>query len=126
MKQSSLDEQEQLDMENPPPENEEDLSEYYRQFDDPNNATSLENQKENELPGFPHQPSINNTVNELKALPKLPWTPKVREKDIETFLESSRSKFIGFTLQNDLITLAGLPQPIKEGVEVLKRVRKFY
>lgn len=43
MKQSSLDEQEQmnLEMETPPAENEEDLSDYYRQYEDSNlNATS--------------------------------------------------------------------------------------
>ncbi|KAG8542347.1 hypothetical protein GDO81_026914 [Engystomops pustulosus] len=28
----------------------------------------------------------------------LPWAPKVRQKDIEDFLEMSRNKFIGFTL----------------------------
>lgn len=81
MKQSSLDEQEQIEMENQQPENEEDLSEYYRQLDDPNNATAPppppenQDQLENEVPGLEHQPSINNI--DLKALPRLPWTPKV-------------------------------------------------
>ncbi|XP_059567759.1 striatin-interacting protein 2 isoform X9 [Myotis daubentonii] len=36
---------------------------------------------------------------ERVAFPKgLPWAPKVRQKDIEHFLELSRNKFIGFTL----------------------------
>uniref|UniRef100_A0A673BR08 Striatin interacting protein 1 n=1 Tax=Sphaeramia orbicularis TaxID=375764 RepID=A0A673BR08_9TELE len=40
-------------------------------------------------PPIPHPPS------ERVSFPKgLPWAPKVREKDIENFLESSRSKFI--------------------------------
>uniref|UniRef100_A0A7N8X6N0 Striatin interacting protein 1 n=1 Tax=Mastacembelus armatus TaxID=205130 RepID=A0A7N8X6N0_9TELE len=44
-------------------------------------------------PPIPHPPS------ERVSFPKgLPWAPKVREKDIENFLESSRSKFIGYTL----------------------------
>ncbi|XP_067861396.1 striatin-interacting protein 1 homolog [Heptranchias perlo] len=51
----------------------------------------------------------------------LPWAPKVREKDIEDFLEVSRSKFIGFTLGNDVDTLVGLPRPIHESVKTLKQ-----
>ncbi|XP_055509311.1 striatin-interacting protein 1 [Leucoraja erinacea] len=51
----------------------------------------------------------------------LPWTPKVREKDIEEFLEVSRCKFIGFTLGNDTDTLVGLPRPIHESVKTLKQ-----
>uniref|UniRef100_A0A8C9VJH3 Striatin interacting protein 1 n=1 Tax=Scleropages formosus TaxID=113540 RepID=A0A8C9VJH3_SCLFO len=44
-------------------------------------------------PPIPHPPC------ERVSFPKgLPWAPKVREKDIEHFLESSRSKFIGYTL----------------------------
>uniref|UniRef100_A0A673YFA6 Striatin interacting protein 1 n=1 Tax=Salmo trutta TaxID=8032 RepID=A0A673YFA6_SALTR len=42
-------------------------------------------------PPIPHPPS--ERVNFPKGLP---WAPKVREKDIEHFLESSRSKFIGY------------------------------
>ena len=30
-------------------------------------------------------------------------------------------KFVGFTLDNDRATLAGLPQPIHEGVAILKK-----
>uniref|UniRef100_A0A4W4DSY1 Striatin interacting protein 2 n=1 Tax=Electrophorus electricus TaxID=8005 RepID=A0A4W4DSY1_ELEEL len=45
------------------------------------------------LPLLPRPPS------ERVSFPKgLPWAPKVREKDIEHFLEASRNKFIGFTL----------------------------
>ncbi|MBN3280541.1 STRP2 protein, partial [Polyodon spathula] len=51
----------------------------------------------------------------------LPWAPKVREKDIEHFLETSRNKFIGFTLGNDIDTLVGLPRPIHESVKTLKQ-----
>uniref|UniRef100_A0A6Q2XQF4 Striatin interacting protein 2 n=1 Tax=Esox lucius TaxID=8010 RepID=A0A6Q2XQF4_ESOLU len=56
------------------------------------------------------------------SLPKgLPWAPKVREKDIEHFLEISRNKFIGFTLGSDTETLVGLPRPIHESVKTLKQ-----
>lgn len=53
----------------------------------------------------------------------LPWTPKVRQKDIDSFLDTTRVKFVGFQLQGDRTSLAGLPQPIHEGVKVLSKVR---
>ncbi|XP_015609648.1 striatin-interacting protein 1 homolog isoform X2 [Cephus cinctus] len=51
----------------------------------------------------------------------LPWTPKVRQKDVDMFLEVSRLKFVGYKLKGDRESLAGLPQPIHEGVNTLKR-----
>lgn len=67
-------------------------------------------------PPIPHAPS------ERISFPKgLPWAPKVREKDIENFLESSRSKFIGYTLGNDTDTVVGLPRPIHESIHTLKQ-----
>jgi len=51
----------------------------------------------------------------------LPWTPKVRAKDIETFLDNSRTKFVGFKLQDDTSSLAGLPHAIHEGARVLNK-----
>ncbi|KAM6437403.1 striatin-interacting protein 2 isoform 7-T7 [Liasis olivaceus] len=58
---------------------------------------------------------------EKVSFPKgLPWAPKVRQKDIEHFLEASRNKFIGFTLGQDTDTLVGLPCPIHESVKTLK------
>uniref|UniRef100_A0A8C6XAP6 Striatin interacting protein 2 n=1 Tax=Naja naja TaxID=35670 RepID=A0A8C6XAP6_NAJNA len=59
---------------------------------------------------------------EKVSFPKgLPWAPKVRQKDIEHFLETSRNKFIGFTLGQDTETLVGLPCPIHESVKTLKQ-----
>ncbi|XP_056429116.1 striatin-interacting protein 2 isoform X2 [Hyla sarda] len=59
---------------------------------------------------------------EMVCFPKgLPWAPKVRQKDIEDFLEMSRNKFIGFTLGHDTDTLVGLPRPIHESVKTLKQ-----
>ncbi|KAK9400284.1 striatin-interacting protein 2 [Crotalus adamanteus] len=60
---------------------------------------------------------------EKVSFPKgLPWAPQsqVRQKDIEHFLETSRNKFIGFTLGQDTDTLVGLPCPIHESVKTLK------
>ena len=37
------------------------------------------------------------------------------------FLYISRIKFVGYTLDNDRTTLAGLPQPIHEGVAILNK-----
>ncbi|KAG7206269.1 hypothetical protein KM043_003653 [Ampulex compressa] len=57
----------------------------------------------------------------LTKIKGLPWKPKVRQKDVDTFLELSRLKFVGYKLQGDRESLAGLPQPIHEGVNTLKR-----
>uniref|UniRef100_A0A8C7LB57 Striatin interacting protein 1 n=1 Tax=Oncorhynchus kisutch TaxID=8019 RepID=A0A8C7LB57_ONCKI len=68
-------------------------------------------------------PPILHPTSERVNFPKgLPWAPKVREKDIEHFLESSRSKFIGYTLGNDTDTVVGLPRPIHESIRTLKQV----
>lgn len=53
---------------------------------------------------------------------KLPWAPKVRQKDIDQFLYDSRNKFIGYSFTGDHNSLAGLPHPIHEGYNILKRV----
>lgn len=58
--------------------------------------------------------------------PGLPWVPKVRQKDVDMFLDMSRLKFVGYKLQGDRESLAGLPQPIHEGLSTLKRVRKIF
>lgn len=51
----------------------------------------------------------------------LPWQSKVRQKDIDNFLDNVRVKFVGYSLPGDHQTIAGLPQPIHEGIEVLKK-----
>lgn len=58
----------------------------------------------------------------------LPWAPKVRQKDVDAFLDVSRLKFVGYKLQGDRVSLAGLPQPIHEGLSTLKKVKivNFY
>lgn len=61
----------------------------------------------------------------MRLIGRLPWTPKVRQKDIDQFLDASRSKFIGYTLPEDHSSLAGLPQSIHEGFRTLNRVRKL-
>ena len=52
--------------------------------------------------------SVKHTVRGL------PWTPKVRQKDLEIFLDNTRTKFVGFKLTEDSVSLAGLPPPIHE------------
>lgn len=52
----------------------------------------------------------------------LPWIPKVRQKDLQFFLDQTRIKFLGFKLDNDIDTLIGLPDPIHESVSILKQV----
>uniref|UniRef100_A0A8C3Y970 Striatin interacting protein 1 n=1 Tax=Catharus ustulatus TaxID=91951 RepID=A0A8C3Y970_CATUS len=86
-----------------------------------------ENDDDNSLEGetFPLErdevmpPPTQHPPSDRITCPKgLPWAPKVREKDIEMFLESSRSKFIGYTLgrwvqsQPSAATGGGLPFPV--------------
>jgi len=52
---------------------------------------------------------------------ELPWVPKVRQKDLEAFLEHTRKKFVGFSIKDDLTTLIGLPKPIHESIKILKQ-----
>ncbi|KAI5607637.1 striatin-interacting protein 1-like isoform X1, partial [Silurus asotus] len=67
-------------------------------------------------------PPIPHPSSDRVSFPKgLPWAPKVREKDIENFLECSRSKFIGYTLGSDTDTVVGLPRPIHESIKTLKQ-----
>lgn len=51
----------------------------------------------------------------------LPWLPKVRQKDLESFIEHTRDKFVGLTVKGDVTSMAGLPKPIHEGIKVLKK-----
>ncbi|KAB0393875.1 hypothetical protein E2I00_011583 [Balaenoptera physalus] len=89
-----------------------------------------ENDDDNSLEGetFPLErdevmpPPLQHPQTDRLTCPKgLPWAPKVREKDIEVFLESSRSKFIGYTLGSDTNTVVGLPRPIHESIKTLKQ-----
>lgn len=51
----------------------------------------------------------------------LPWAPKVRKADLSEHLSNIRQKFLGYTLTSDLKTTFGLPDPIVEGINVLKK-----
>ncbi|XP_015429050.1 PREDICTED: striatin-interacting protein 1 [Dufourea novaeangliae] len=68
-----------------------------------------------------NQPQVRPSTPPVNKVKGLPWTPKVRQKDVDTFLEVSRLKFVGYKLQGDRESLIGLPQPIHEGVNTLKR-----
>uniref|UniRef100_A0A8D1YS23 Striatin-interacting protein 1 n=1 Tax=Sus scrofa TaxID=9823 RepID=A0A8D1YS23_PIG len=90
-----------------------------------------ENDDDNSLEGetFPLErdevmpPPLQHPQTDRLTCPKgLPWAPKVREKNIEMFLESSRSKFIGYTLGSDTNTVVGLPRPIHESIKTLKQI----
>lgn len=139
MKQSSLDEQEQMgmEMESQQSENDEDGGDYFRSYADPNLNSNAPGpggegpQNCNMLyvlfnkSSFSHgtgQKEQFSPVIPLKLVDRLPWTPKVRQKDIDQFLDASRSKFIGFTLPDDNQSLAGLPLSIHEGFRTLNKV----
>lgn len=51
----------------------------------------------------------------------LPWQSKVRQRDIDMFLDNVRIKFVGYSLPGDRQTIAGLPQPIHEGLDILRK-----
>uniref|UniRef100_A0A8C3V8H1 Striatin interacting protein 1 n=1 Tax=Catharus ustulatus TaxID=91951 RepID=A0A8C3V8H1_CATUS len=81
-----------------------------------------ENDDDNSLEGetFPLErdevmpPPTQHPPSDRITCPKgLPWAPKVREKDIEMFLESSRSKFIGYTLGTALGAVVTCPVPLQ-------------
>ncbi|XP_033106801.1 striatin-interacting protein 1 homolog [Anneissia japonica] len=71
-----------------------------------------EDEDENGLPPLP------DTPREPRSLP---WSPKVRQRDVEMFLDHTRNKFVGFQVQSDSTTLAGLPNPIHEVYNVLEK-----
>ncbi|XP_017862728.1 PREDICTED: striatin-interacting protein 1 homolog [Drosophila arizonae] len=142
MKQRFLDEPEQIDMEMSGNEGgtnanngnssagsgsgngEDELSQYYRPFDDPSASTSGNSNNSTASANPNNQPSNMQppvTVPAVQITPRLPWTPKVRQKDIDQFLDISRNKFIGYSLIGDHESLAGLPQPIHEGFKTLQR-----
>ncbi|KAK8757385.1 hypothetical protein V5799_004979 [Amblyomma americanum] len=65
---------------------------------------------------------FSSVLSEANAALGLPWVPKVRPKDIKEFLDATRLKFVGYQLPNDQTSLAGLPEPIHEGLRVLKQI----
>ncbi|XP_001372567.1 striatin-interacting protein 2 isoform X1 [Monodelphis domestica] len=116
-KQDSLDIYNERDLfknEEPPPEEEEEAGE---------GESTLDGELDLLERGPLVPPLLSQTpTTERVTFPKgLPWAPKVRQKDIEHFLEISRNKFIGFTLGQDTDTLVGLPRPIHESVKTLKQ-----
>uniref|UniRef100_A0A915Q113 Far11/STRP C-terminal domain-containing protein n=1 Tax=Setaria digitata TaxID=48799 RepID=A0A915Q113_9BILA len=51
----------------------------------------------------------------------LPWNSKVREEDIETFLQCERMKFFDYRLPSDSTTVFGLPLPVQKSIHALRR-----
>ncbi|CAH0562654.1 unnamed protein product [Brassicogethes aeneus] len=119
MKQSSLDDHETLGMEleaSMSGENSDEMSEM-SEYDERRMPENNDNQMYGNYQNRPASPSMQNNV----LLPRgLPWKPKVRQKDIDMFLDTARLKFVGYSLQNDRTTVFGLPEPILEGVKTLK------
>nr|CAG4640664.1 EOG090X01YQ [Eulimnadia texana] len=105
VKQSSLDESLTMELENSDQQDDE--------------LREIEERRAMEASGEIPQPPSPRPSTPVPKKTILPWTPKVRQKDIDQFLETTRMKFVGFQLQNDRVSLAGLPQPIHEGVKVL-------
>lgn len=125
MKQSSLDDHDslvgmELDSGLGNGENVEDMNEL-SEYDERRHANETNDQlyRNNHETYRPISPPSPNAL----VLPKgLPWKPKVRQKDIDMFLDTSRLKFLGYSLPGDRTTLFGLPEPIHEGVKTLNEV----
>lgn len=139
MKQSSLDDHESMGMELGVMVGNDNTDEIeLSEFDErrPANVANENNQMYNNFQNRPQSPEPapmpvpRGTKTETYKLLQLtavisglPWKPKVRQKDIDMFLENARLKFVGYNLPGDRVTLAGLPQPIHESVKTLKDVK---
>lgn len=122
MKQSSLDEQLNIEMENRcQQEGEEELSDFYRTYEN-NENEGLDNWMGGAGPSGAPDAKEEEEEDEsaLKSSNRLPWEPKVRQKDVDMFLDVSRHKFLGYTLSNDRESEVGLPRPILEGIRTLR------
>ncbi|XP_078001414.1 striatin-interacting protein 1 homolog isoform X2 [Glandiceps talaboti] len=97
--------------------------------DDPNfddmDRKDDDNKDDDQSPPSEEEENENNSLQKPPDTPReprvLPWAPKVRQKDVEVFLDHTRSKFVGFQVGGDAYTVAGLPEPIHEGVRILKK-----
>lgn len=90
------------------------------QMDDERPSGSEEMRSNSPRPStpIPHGSQSQSHANQSKGLP---WVPKVRQRDIDYFLDCTRLKFVGYQLMNDRTSLAGLPEPIHEGLKVLQQ-----
>lgn len=93
-----------------------DLVNTVEDFED--QAATSSNLKPNTRDQLPLDGSRSDVTTVYKGLP---WTPKVRKADLNQHLSNIRLKFLGYTLPNDFVTTFGLPDPIIEGIDVLKR-----
>lgn len=119
-----------MEMEAQQSENEEDASDFFSSYNDPaleaGNCSFYMFKLQNFIHDISGQKETQySPVMPVRNIERLPWTPKVRQKDIDQFLDATRNKFIGFTLPEDNQSLAGLPQPIHEGFKTLKQVILF-
>lgn len=97
----------------------------------PEKANKSEESKKKSLqPTDPQSEEMTAAVNDAVMLKlnfytqskTLPWKPKVRRKELESFIDQERKKFLGYgDLTEDLETLIGLPYPIHESIKVLKQ-----
>ncbi|KAI6174645.1 hypothetical protein M3Y97_01013600 [Aphelenchoides bicaudatus] len=51
----------------------------------------------------------------------LPWTSKIKQSEVEQFIQNERIKFCGFKLPRDGVSTFGLPEPVQKSIEALKR-----
>ena len=87
-----------------------------------NNSSIIEATKASSLLMDAANDSVTLKLKIYTQIKTLPWRPKVRQCELEAFLDQERKKFLGYgDLPNDLDTLIGLPYPIHESVRILKQ-----
>ncbi|KAI6220493.1 Striatin-interacting protein 2 [Aphelenchoides besseyi] len=109
-----------LDVDDEPLEDEEAsslvLNDPQPQGDLPDGAAAAEEHPIKEEEDDPSTPLAHSPVPT-----SLPWTSKVRESEIEQFIENERLKFYGYKLPGDGKSLFGFPPPVLQSVNALRR-----
>uniref|UniRef100_A0A8D8LJJ7 Striatin-interacting protein 1 n=1 Tax=Cacopsylla melanoneura TaxID=428564 RepID=A0A8D8LJJ7_9HEMI len=58
---------------------------------------------------------------EPKKITTLPWKPKIDERELNMYVKYLRLKYFGLDLESsDVDSLFGLPEPLQEGIKILK------
>ncbi|KAI6171698.1 Striatin-interacting protein 2 [Aphelenchoides besseyi] len=109
-----------LDIDDEPLDDEEAsslvLNDSQPQGDLPDGAAAAEEHPIKEEEDDPSTPLAHSPIPS-----SLPWTSKVRESEIEQFIENERLKFYGYKLPGDGKSLFGFPPPVLQSVNALRR-----
>ncbi|XP_050313692.1 striatin-interacting protein 1 homolog isoform X2 [Anthonomus grandis grandis] len=123
MKQSSLDDQESLAMEietSMGGENGDDIADMV-EYDERRPTDNIEaSQMFNNHIFNMYNMQVSPPPEPETIFKALPWKSKIRQKDVENYIDNSRTKFLGYNLPGDNTTVFGLPNPIIDSINILK------